>query len=344
VTTGSATYPTAALSESGTLPSGVTFTDNGNGTATLGGTATVAGIYSITFTADNGVGTNATQTFTLTVTPGAPASMTVNAGTTPQLATVSTAFATPLSVTVLDAFGNAVPNVSVTFTAPGAGASGTFSNTTATITVNTDATGVANGGTFTANATFSDTAYSVTAVGGGLNTSFSLTNVIANFVWIGNPGGTTSAFLDTGVPYLSSAETTGGTGVAIDSAGNVWSLNAGGASLPEYSATGAVVNIGYTGGGLTAGTSLAIDGLDQVWVTNTAGGGISVFNSGGTAITPSTGYSDGLSSPSSIAIDISGNVWIVNNGSNSVTKVLGAAAPTIPLATGVATNLPATEP
>ena len=31
-------FPTAALSESGTLPSGVTFTDNGNGTATLSGT------------------------------------------------------------------------------------------------------------------------------------------------------------------------------------------------------------------------------------------------------------------------------------------------------------------
>ena len=40
-------FPTPALSESGTLPTGVTFVDNGNGTATLSGTttATPAGSY-----------------------------------------------------------------------------------------------------------------------------------------------------------------------------------------------------------------------------------------------------------------------------------------------------------
>jgi hypothetical protein len=62
-------YPAAALSESGTLPIGVTFTDNGNGTATLGGTpgSGTEGSYPITITAANGVGTAATQSFTLVV-------------------------------------------------------------------------------------------------------------------------------------------------------------------------------------------------------------------------------------------------------------------------------------
>jgi hypothetical protein len=61
--------PTAAISESGTLPDGVTFTDNGDGTATLAGTPTTGtgGSYSFTITASNGVGSDATQTFTLTV-------------------------------------------------------------------------------------------------------------------------------------------------------------------------------------------------------------------------------------------------------------------------------------
>ena len=65
-------YPTAALSESGTLPTGVTFTDNHDGTATLAGTpaAGTSGVYSLTLTADNGVGSPATQTFTLTVGSG----------------------------------------------------------------------------------------------------------------------------------------------------------------------------------------------------------------------------------------------------------------------------------
>jgi hypothetical protein len=61
--------PTPSLSESGTLPTGVTFTDNGDGTATLGGTPVegTAGSYPLTITAGNGVGSDATQNFTLTV-------------------------------------------------------------------------------------------------------------------------------------------------------------------------------------------------------------------------------------------------------------------------------------
>ena len=62
-------FPTPSLSESGSLPSGVTFVDNHNGTGTLSGTpaAGTAGVYSISFTAANGVGSNAVQSFTLTV-------------------------------------------------------------------------------------------------------------------------------------------------------------------------------------------------------------------------------------------------------------------------------------
>jgi hypothetical protein len=59
--------PTPSLSESGALPNGVTFTDNGNGTATLAGTPTAYGTYLITITANNGVGSPAQQSFTLTV-------------------------------------------------------------------------------------------------------------------------------------------------------------------------------------------------------------------------------------------------------------------------------------
>lgn len=60
--------PTPSLTESGSLPSGVTFHDNGNGTASLAGTAGSAGSYSLTITASNGVGSPATQNFILTVT------------------------------------------------------------------------------------------------------------------------------------------------------------------------------------------------------------------------------------------------------------------------------------
>ena len=61
--------PTPSLAKSGTLPGGVSFTDNGDGTADLAGTpaAGTHGVYHFTITASNGVGHDATQSFTLTV-------------------------------------------------------------------------------------------------------------------------------------------------------------------------------------------------------------------------------------------------------------------------------------
>ena len=60
-------YPPPGIMESGSLPGGVGFVDNGNGTGTLSGTPTSGGVFSISFTASNGVGSNAVQAFTLTV-------------------------------------------------------------------------------------------------------------------------------------------------------------------------------------------------------------------------------------------------------------------------------------
>lgn len=71
--------PTPTLSFTGTLPAGVTFTDNGNGTATIAGTpaAGTNGSYPITITASNGTAPNATQNFTLTVNAASPTTFTV---------------------------------------------------------------------------------------------------------------------------------------------------------------------------------------------------------------------------------------------------------------------------
>ena len=61
--------PPVTLTATGTLPADVTFTDNGDGTATLAGTpaAGTDGTYPLTFTADNGIGPPVVQNFTLTV-------------------------------------------------------------------------------------------------------------------------------------------------------------------------------------------------------------------------------------------------------------------------------------
>jgi len=61
-------YPTSTmLTESGALPAGLTFRDNGNGTATLSGNAVNGGSYAITITASNRVSAPVSQGFTLTV-------------------------------------------------------------------------------------------------------------------------------------------------------------------------------------------------------------------------------------------------------------------------------------
>jgi hypothetical protein len=66
--------PTPSLSQTGALPSGVSFIDNGNGTARLAGTpaAGTDGIYPIAIKASNGASPDAVQSFALTVVP-APA-------------------------------------------------------------------------------------------------------------------------------------------------------------------------------------------------------------------------------------------------------------------------------
>ena len=113
--------PTPSLSEAGALPSGVTFVDNGNGTATLSGTpaAGSGASYSLTITAANGVGSNATQSFTLTVnqnlaiTSGSTTTFTV--GTTGWFLVTTSGFPVPS----LRASGT-LPN-GVTFTDNGNG-------------------------------------------------------------------------------------------------------------------------------------------------------------------------------------------------------------------------------
>jgi hypothetical protein len=100
-TTGS---PSPSLTETGALPSPVTFKNNGNGTATLSGTPAggTAGSYPITITASNGVGTAATQAFTLTVngSGGGGSNFAYVAGSVTGINNFGTTSGTTLSVTL----------------------------------------------------------------------------------------------------------------------------------------------------------------------------------------------------------------------------------------------------
>jgi hypothetical protein len=72
VTTTGASRP--AITKKGKLPGHVTFVNNHDGTATISGKPTTAGVYNITITAAIGKGKNrihVSQAFTLTVDPAA---------------------------------------------------------------------------------------------------------------------------------------------------------------------------------------------------------------------------------------------------------------------------------
>jgi hypothetical protein len=118
----------------------------------------------------------------LTNTAALPASLTASGGT-PQSAALGVAFGNALQATVKDAQGNPMSGITVTFSAPPAGASATLSGAAAV----TNASGVAS---VTATANHTTGVYTVTAVVGTLSASFSLTNTAALPATLTATGGT----------------------------------------------------------------------------------------------------------------------------------------------------------
>ena len=97
--------PFASITESGTLPDGLTFRDNGNGTASILGQASLtnAGIYFLTFNATNIAGTTS-QSFVLRVNNAQTAPVFVNTGT------ITENFGTVFNY-VISSTGNPLPNI-----------------------------------------------------------------------------------------------------------------------------------------------------------------------------------------------------------------------------------------
>lgn len=102
-------------------------------------------------------------------------SITATAGT-PQTAQLGSAFSASLKATVSDSSGNPATGVTVTFTAPSSGASGTFAGGSSTATAASDSTGTATAPVFTANNTAGSYTVTATAAGAAAPATFRLTN------------------------------------------------------------------------------------------------------------------------------------------------------------------------
>ena len=189
---------------------------------------------------------------------------------------------------------------------------------------------------------------SITAAGGGL-TGIETGIVVSDSIWLVNANGTLDRLTDAGGPTFtagSSSAASTQTALAFDSIGDVWAVGNATGSVWEFSRTGTSLPVpGSAAAGVNTPTAIGIDGMGRVWVAN-GNNSVSVLSSAGAAVTPGTGYKGGnMNVPSGLAIDSSGSVWISNNGNDSVTKIIGGAAPvTAPIVTGTTNNTLGTRP
>jgi streptogramin lyase len=97
--------------------------------------------------------------------------------------------------------------------------------------------------------------------------------------------------------------------------------------VSRFDKTGAMLSIS-TGGGLNSPRALAVDDSGRVWVVN-GNGTISSLRTDGSPASATAYANPELKSPISVSIDFKGSVWVANESSNSVTEVIGVAAPTV---------------
>jgi hypothetical protein len=193
-------------------------------------------------------------------------------GGTPQSTVITTAFAQPLQVTLLDDENNPVPGVVITFSGPGSGPGATLSSPLAV----TDAVGHAS---VTATADAAVGIYTVTASVGTLSATFSLTNLAP----------TTTAPAAASATYSPAAQTVTLSASVTSPAGMV-----GGGSVTFTVTRGAtVIGTPVTAPVLVSGwPASASASADFTLPGGTAAGDLTItadYNPGATIFAPSTG-------------------------------------------------------
>jgi len=287
---------------SSTLANGVATTTAFTANATSGTylvAATSAGLTGVNFSETNAVGA---------------ASQVVTSGGAGQNATIGTSFATPLTVTIEDAGGNAVlaAGTTVTFTAPASGASGTFLNGTPITSVTTNGSGVATATAYTANTTSGG--YSIVA------TSTTLT--AASLAETNNAAAASQVVATGGANQSGTVGTTLGSALSAtieDSHGNPV-LTAGTSvtfTAPASGASGTFANSLST---TTATTNISGVATATAFTLNTTAGSYAVVAS-------SAGLTSGALSETNAAVTVPGAPTGLTATSGNTAVTLGWSAP-----------------
>ncbi|HET6883971.1 MAG TPA: DUF4214 domain-containing protein, partial [Pirellulales bacterium] len=295
-------YPKAAISATG-LPSDVTLTDNGNGTATIAGTPAAAdvGSYNVKLTAANGSGTAATQSFTLTVAgataapafisatnagfaTGAGGTFTVSASGTPTATITDTDASLPSGVS-LGASSGGSATLTVASTTPAGVYTLNFSAT------NGVGSAVSQQFTLTVGTTPAFTSANSANFANSAGGTFSITTS-------GSPAATitdTDASLPSGVTLGTSASGSATLSVATSTAPGIYTLN-----LSASNGVGSPVSQQFT---LTIGTAPTFTSADSTSFANSAGGTFPITTSGD----PNAAISGINTPPSGVAVSDNGN-------------------------------------
>jgi hypothetical protein len=236
---------------------------------------TSAGSYTVTAQAAGG--SNPSTTFSLTNLPGAPAVLTATAGGS-QSATVNTAFTTNLLASLTDQYGNRVPGVLVTFTAPDGGASATFAGGNSGTT---DATGQVSKG-ITANIVAGS--YLISAVVSGGSSPSALFLDLTNTPDV--PAGLAAAIGSNQSATVNTPFATSLWAFVFDRYGNTVP-----GALVTFSAPGSGASATFTGGstGTTNANGLVVKGI----TANTVAGTYSI-----------SAVASGGSNPSALFVDL----------------------------------------
>lgn len=333
---------TLAFTGSGLAPTGgVNFTVNGGAIVNGACTGTTS---PLTCTAAYPISTLAAGAYTISATY--PGDTNYNA-VGPRTATLTlTSHPSTLSFAVSSPQHTMVPSLTLSTTSNNASGAFTYSVLSGPATVTGNIATLTGAGTVELQVSqAAGTTYSLTTA----TTTF---NVLAGSIWVADATSDVSTFDLLGNVILPSPGLSGagvGTvaspqGAAFDSSGDLWIASSTGVS--EFNRYGTPASsTPITSGGITSPLSLAVDGAGTVWIAN-ANGTVSALSNSGAALSPSTGFSAAAtaSTTGGIAVDLSGNVWVTSSSGNTVTEILGAAAPVAPLSTSLVNNTVGAQP
>gem|GEM_PF-840478 len=116
-------------------------------------------------------------------------------------------------------------------------------------------------------------------------------------------------------------------GIAVDSSGNVWVVDAGNNRVEKFNDKGEYLSkFGSEGSGngqFYGPSGIVVDSSGNVWVVDAGNNRVEKFNSSGSYLSQfgSEGSGNGqFYGPSGIAIGLSGNIWVLDAGNNRVEK------------------------